>query len=228
MNKFLLVVFIGVYLFSCNPIEKNMIINGKINGFQKGKIYLEKIIDTTLVKVDSVLLDGKNNFILSDNIDSPEMYYISISESDKYLKFFGEKGKIDIISDLKTFGYKPLIEGSKNQILLEEFNKTNRKFNNLKLDLIKERFDIQQQKNSDKLQEIDKKIKNTEKRQYLYTINYAVNNADYEVSPYLVLTHIRKVNPKFLDTIEKAMSEKVKKSLYGQKFNTFLTEVKNQ
>ena len=217
---------LSTLIFSCNSKHGNMIVKGKINNFQKGKVYLEKMQDTLLVKVDSVTLDGDNHFVLSDNIDSPQVYYISISDSDKYLQFFGEKGEISVVSNLKTFGYKPLIKGSKNQEIFDEYTINNKKFNNLYLDLIKEKFDTQRLKDTLKLDEVLKKIKSVERRKYLYTINFAVNHADFEVAPYLVLTEIPKANPKLLDTIEKALSPRVKNSLYGKKFVEFLAKNK--
>ncbi len=222
MKKYLIVVLVSLFLFSCNSKHGNMIVKGKINNFQKGKVYLEKMQDTLLVKVDSVTLDGDNHFTLSDAIESPQVYYISISDSDKYLQFFGEKGTISVVSNLKTFGYNPLIKGSKNQELYEKYNVNNKKFNNLYLDLIKDKFDAQRDKDTLKLNTVLKKMKSVERRKYLYTINFAANHADFEVAPYLVLTEIPKANPKLLDTIEKAMTSKVKNSLYGKKFVSFL------
>lgn len=224
MKKIITLLLIASFVYSCNSKSGNLIIKGKINNFQKGKVFLEKMHDTIIVKVDSVTLDGENSFVLSDNIDSPQIYYISISESDKYVPFFAEKGEITIISDMKTFGYKPLINGSKNQDLLDKYNDMNSKFTNLNLNLIKDRFDALKAKDSIKIIEIEKKIKNNEKRKYLYTINFAVNHAEYEVAPYLVLTQIPKANPKLLDTIQKAMSEKVRESLYGKQFIEFLNK----
>ena len=222
MKKYLTIVLLSILIFSCNSKHGNMVVKGKINNFQKGKVYLEKMQDTLLVKVDSITLDGDNQFTLSDNIDSPQIYYISISKSDKYLQFFGEKGEISVVSDLKTFGYKPIIKGSKNQELFDAYNVNNRKYNNLYLDLIKEKFDAVKGKDSLKLNKILKQIKSVERRKYLYTINFAVKHADFEIAPYLVLTEIPKANPKFLDTIKKSMTTKVKSSLYGKKFLEFL------
>lgn len=212
-----LTILLSLFLIlSCNSKNGNMIIKGKINNFQKGKVYLERIQDTILVKVDSVTLDGSNSFELTDNVTSPQIYYLSISDSDKYLKFFGEQGEIVIISDLNTFGYRPIIKGSKNQLFLDEYTKMNTKFNNLFLDLIKEKFEAHS--DTAKVREIEKKIANTERRKYLYTINFAANHADYEIAPFLILTETPKVNPKLLDTIEKSLTENVKNSLYGKQF----------
>jgi len=222
MNKYLIIIVVVFIVFSCNSKQGNMKIHGKITNFQKGKVYLEKMKDTVLVKVDSVLLDGKNTFTLSDNVDSPQIYYLSISDSDKYVPFFGEKGEISIVSNLETFGFKPVIKGSKNQKVYDDFKKMNAKFNNKRLDLIKERFDFIVKKDSVSAEKVEAKLKSLERRKYLYTINFATKNANYEVSPYLVLSEIPNANPKLLDTIQKAMSPKVRESLYGKKLIAFL------
>ena len=54
-------------------------------------------------------------------------------------------------------------------------------------------------------------------RKYLYAVNFALNNRNFEVSPFVALSEIRDVNLKYLDTIQKSMSPKVAKSLYGKK-----------
>ncbi len=38
----IIILIIVSFLVSCNPSNKNMIVKGKINNFQKGKIYLKK------------------------------------------------------------------------------------------------------------------------------------------------------------------------------------------
>jgi hypothetical protein len=57
------------------------------------------------------------------------------------------------------------------------------------------------------------------KRKYLYATNFAINNKDHEVAPYIALAEIYDINLKFLDTIQKSMTPKVAQSLYGKKFS---------
>ena len=160
MNQIVKLVLISILFISCTSKHGNMIVEGKINGLQKGTLYLEKAKDTVLVKVDSVRLDGTNTFTLSDDVASPQIYFISISGTNKILQFFGEKGKISITSNLKTFGYNPKITGSKNQEYLDIYRETNTKFNNLRLDLIKEKIELAQAGDSIKALETEKKITN--------------------------------------------------------------------
>jgi hypothetical protein len=64
------------------------------------------------------------------------------------------------------------------------------------------------------------------KKRYLYAGNFALTNADKEVAPYIALTDIYDMQPKFLNTIYKAMTPEVAKSKYGKKFTQYLQEIK--
>jgi hypothetical protein len=64
------------------------------------------------------------------------------------------------------------------------------------------------------------------KGKYLYTTNFAVNHADYDVAPYVAVAEIYDINLKYLDTIQKSMTPKVAKSLYGKKLNSLIQERK--
>jgi len=59
--KLLFVIFI---IMGCEN-EKNQInVNVQIDGFKKGKIYLQKIKDSVLVNLDSIFVDSKNPITL--------------------------------------------------------------------------------------------------------------------------------------------------------------------
>ena len=76
------------------------------------------------------------------------------------------------------------------------------------------------------LKRIEEEQSSILKRKYLYTTNFAVNNAKYEVSPYVALADIYDINLKYLDTIQKSLSPQVAKSLYGKKLNQYISERK--
>ena len=62
----------------------------------------------------------------------------------------------------------------------------------------------------------------------MFATNFALNNRDFEVAPYIALSEIYDINVKYLDTIQKSMSPKVAKSLYGKKLTEYVTSIKNQ
>ena len=98
-------LFILLIILGCEN-DKNLInVNIQIDGFKKGKVYLQKIKDSTLVNLDSVFVDSKNLIILKSKIESPEIFYIDlgISGKDNKIAFFAEKGEIKIVTNLKRF-----------------------------------------------------------------------------------------------------------------------------
>ena len=143
MKKLFPYIIVISFVISCGKSHQgNMIVKGNIDGLKKGTLYLQKIQDTLLVNVDSIQLNGNGSFVLSDNVESPELYYITLDEvSSEKIPFFGEKGEITITSKLDRLATSAKITGSANQLILDEFKEVFKKFNNKQLDLIKEKFD---------------------------------------------------------------------------------------
>lgn len=220
----------SLLVLACTSAKKegNMIVNGQIKGLKKGTLYLQKIKDTTLVSVDSITLLGNDLFTLTDNVESPELYYLTFdgNTTDKYLMFFGEPGTITINDEIDKFGINPKILGSKNQELLDKYNSIATRYKDQNLELIKESFLAQQLKNEDSIAAVEKKSNSLLRRRVLYATNFAVSNADFEVAPYIALSQLGNANIKLLDTINNSLSEKVKTSLYGKKLANYIANIK--
>jgi hypothetical protein len=69
---------------------------------------------------------------------------------------------------------------------------------------------------------LEQKIKNLLKRRYLYTINFAANNTNENIAPYLALTQVFDANLSLLDSIAVKMTPEVQASKYGEEFLSFL------
>ena len=228
MKKLSAFAIIMTILISCTSKQGNMTVKGNIKGLKKGTVYLQKVKETALVIVDSVVIDGNSEFILVDDINSPEIYYLTLDKkSNEHITFFGDKGEITIDSKLEKLVYSAKIKGSKNQTLLEQHNKMIKKFNDKQLDLIKSNFEAQRDKDLEMIEDIRKKEKNLLKRRYLYTVNFAVTHGKNEIAPYLALTDLYNANVSLLDTINNSLSKKVKASKYGLELQKFIDEIKN-
>ena len=209
-------LFVILIILGCEN-EKNQInVNVQIDGFKKGKIYLQKIKDSVLVNLDSVFLDSKNPIILKSKIESPEIFYIDldIAGKDNKIAFFAEKGDIKIATNLKRFNTEFEISGSSNDSVYRNYLSVIKKFNNNRLDLIKVSFDNSIDKDSVAI--IQTKIKSLNKRQYMYSLNFAVTNGKYHVAPYIALSEFYNSEKVLLDTIKTSLSNKVLNSKYGQ------------
>ncbi len=218
-----------ILLFSCSSENENqMIVKGTIDGFKKGTVYLQKIQDSLLISVDSTNLSGVNNFELKTNVESPEIFYLSINNTTEKIEFFGEAGNVIINSRLDRFGTAFKISGGKNQQYMEEHQKMISQFNNRQLVLIERNFKANKAKNQLLAAQIEKEYNDLLKRRYLYTTNFAVQKADYEIAPFLALSQLNNANVKLLDTIQNSMSDKVKQSKYGLQLNKFVTNIKKE
>ncbi|WP_298367836.1 DUF4369 domain-containing protein [uncultured Lutibacter sp.] len=230
MKKIVGLLIIVTILASCgNNKSGNMKVNGNIDGLKKGTLYLQKYVDTLLVSVDSVSVNGESNFILSDNVESPEIYFLMLNNiEDEKITFFGEKGEITINSKLEKFATSAKISGSKNQDILNEYEAMMVKFNGAELDFIKDRFEAQKEDDQEAFLEIQKKESNLIKRKYYYTTNFAIQHKNKEVAPYIALTELYYANIKLLDTVNNSLTKKIKASKYGAELDRFVTQIKDK
>ena len=231
MKKIIAVLVVSILMVACSSEkEGNMIVEGNIKGLKKGTLYLQKMNDTALFSVDSVDVFGDGNFKLTDNVISPEMYYLTFkgNTNEKRILFFGNKGTITLNDNIDTFGFDTEIIGSENQIVLNKFTKINDKFKNQRLQFIKKEFDAIKSQNVDSIEKVKTDFDRMIRRKYLFTTNFALTNSGSEAAPYIALTELYDANIKLLDTINKSLSEKVKNSTYGKRLNTYITEIQNK
>ena len=226
--KKVLVVCLLLLIVACSQEKElgNMVVQGKIKGLKKGTLYLQKMRDTVVVSVDSIRLFGEDTFTLTDNITSSEMYFLSIEGNQNILSFFGEKGTITVNDQLEKFGIAPLIEGSNNQNIMEKYKKIATKFQGKQLDLLAANIQAQKENDLETSQTLRKQAEKQNLKKYIYTINFALNNADTEAAAYITLTELVNANIKYLDSINNSLSEKVQQSYYGKKLAKFVSTIK--
>mgnify|MGYP003668128039 CR=1 FL=1 len=228
MKKFFIICLLLAVVSCSKEKQGNMIVQGQIKGLKKATLYLQKMKDTLVISVDSISLFGNDTFRLVDNIDSPEMYYLTFdtNTSEKRIMFFAEQGTITINDDVANFGVDTEIEGSSNQKVFDDYKKITSKFQNKQLDLMKANFDAQKEKNLKKSDSLRKVSESEVTRRYLYSINFALAHPDSEATPYIVLTDLVNANIKYLDTINNSLTDRVKSSFYGKKLDKFIADIK--
>lgn len=231
MKKLLIAALAFTALVACDKKEsdKNLHLSGKVDGLKQGKLYIQHIVDTAMVTIDSITIKGDSNFKSELQISEPEMLYLTLDRGvskslDNVLPFFAEPGTMTIETTLKEFYAKAKVTGSKNNDLYNDFKKISMRYNDeqnktFSLSLLAKKI-----KNTQKLDSLNQRADKLTVRSYLDVINFAVNNGKYEVAPYIALTEIYDANIKYLDTINKSMSPEVAKSKYGKQLTTFISE----
>ena len=223
--KYFLVLFF--FIFSCSKIddENQFSLSLEIEDLKKGVIYLEKISDSSIVVIDSVLFNGNNSIEFQGKIDEPEIMIISLTfenEPDpKSFTFFVEKSNISLKTRLKDFGFKVDSKGSKNDSIYRQYLEINKKFNNEKLDLISNSLVFQKSNNQDSISFYDSKLVNVNKRQFLHNANFAMRYSNYAIAPYIAITDLRE-SIEILDTIYRSLDEGIKNSKYALELKTLI------
>ena len=211
-----------------------MHVSGKVEGLRKGTLYLQKIVDSTLVDVDSVVINGTPEFKFETEIESPEIYYLYLNKEDgdslnDRILFFAEKGEITINTLLKTFESSAKVSGSKNQELLQEYRKLARQFDGKNLQYIKGYLEAAQLGNGNQMMDsIQKAMDNLMRRRYLYALNFASTHGDNVIAPYIALTEVYDANIMFLDTVASKLTDEVKSSKYGKAFLNLIAKRKGE
>ena len=224
------VAFLSILLLvSCTEKKstKNFVLTGNIKGLKEGTLYIQRIKDTLLVPIDTIKINGDSHFASEFDLQSSEMLYLFLDRGvtnsvDNNITFFAEKGTMNIETSLDFFTSDAKITGSKNQELYDEYRKVVSRYVDQDIELLQKKIKAYQANKTDEVAKIDEEQRSILKRKYLYTTNFAVNNGDYEVAPYVALAEIYDINLKYLDTIQKTMSPKVAQSLYGKKLNEFI------
>ena len=226
--KKILVIGLLFLIIACSKEKElgNMVVQGKIKGIKKGTLYLKKMRDTLIVSVDSIRLFGKDSFTLTDNITSPEMYFLTLDQNQSTLSFFGEEGNITVNDQIEKFGISPRIEGSNNQKILEKYKEVANKFQDTQLDLLAANMQAQIDSDIETSQSLRKQAEKQNLKKYIFTINFALNNSDTEAAAYITLTELVNANVKYLDSINNSLTKKVKQSYYGEKLAEFIKNIK--
>ncbi len=228
MKTYILLVF-AILLLGCSDGSKDLIVKTNIEGLQKGTVYLKRIVDTVLVTVDSVTVNGNSQFELYSNLEEPDLFYLYLDKNSKEedrISFFADKGTMEISTTLKNFVAEAEIKGSESQEIYSQYRKLMSRLNDRDLDLIKASFEAQKKGDSLAADSIGKKRQSIIKNRYLQTVNFALNHKDSEVAPFLVLSEIYNAKLSFLDTINNSLTPKVKASKYGKELQRYINDIR--
>lgn len=222
-----------VVLFASCTGNHDFTLSGKVNGLKKGTIYLQKVEDTLLINLDSLVVDGDPTFEFHTDLKEPQILYLYLekvdqSEYDDRIMFFAEPGEMTLNTSLKNFESQAAITGSVNQNKLDEYKTMLNKFNNRNLELIQKSFDARKNEVEDSIMFYDNQLERLMVRKYLYTVNFALQNKELEVAPYLAVSEIYDANVKYLDTIYSSLSRKAKKSMYGENLKELIEQSKKE
>lgn len=232
--RIVIICAVIVALTSCSKSsDANVFITGQVRGLSKGMLYLERLNDTVLIPIDSAKIDGDPAFNLSAYLDSPEVFYIYVDIDagdipDTRLPVFLEPGNINVNTTLNNFQTDAVITGSANQDKYKEYQKAMERYTNRNLELIKAGLEANQRQDDSLADQIKKQQDALIRSKYLATANFAKNNGNYAIAPYLILTEVTDMSAKYMDTVYGSLADSIKTSLYGKELRELIQERRSE
>ncbi len=219
MKNFLLISIIALVLYSCKSktdsgdVKKTFSLTGKIQGIKKNKIYLNKVNDGELEKVDSA--DVKNEeFSFKGNIDLPELFYITTAEKNSYIQIFVEPSDIKINANIDSLD-KANIKGSNSQSQYHAFLDDISVYENKQKDLYNQYLEAQSNNDQNSMKQIDSTYKILTMEQVRFLKKYVVENNTSVVAAYIAVNKLpREISVFELDSVAKNFETTLEKSIY--------------
>ena len=231
MNKYLTILTVLILFTACSSNEDKMTLTGNVKGLKKGTLLLQKIQDSVLVSIDSVLVNGSSLFSFKETILEPEIYYLNVRLENGILKddrisFFAESNPINISTTLTNFAIDAKVTGSNNQEKYKTYKKIIDRYSDRNLELIEQSFEAKRQGNDSLANKLDSTQKSILAKKYLATISFALSNKDFEISPYLMVSHVNDTKLVYLDSVYNNLTPKIKDSKYGKDLESLIVSRK--
>ena len=101
------------------------------------------------------------------------------------------------------------------------------RYSDKNLELIEQSFKATKQGNDSLANKLDSTQKSILAKKYLATISFALSNKDFEISPYLIVSHVNDAKLVYLDSVYNNLSKKIKDSKYGKDLESLIQSRKN-
>ena len=232
MNKYLTISTVLILFIACSSNEDKMTLTGNVKGLKKGTLLLQKIQDSVLVSIDSVLVNGSSLFSFKETILEPEIYYLNLRLENGILKddrisFFAEANPINISTNLTNFAIDAKVTGSNNQEKYKTYKKIIDRYSDRNLELIEQIFEAKKKGNDSLAIKLNSHQNSILAKKYLATISFALSNKDFEISPYLMVSHVNDAKFVYLDSVYNNLTPKIKDSKYGKDLESLMQYRKN-
>lgn len=223
MKKYLWTLLVVSLIFACNtePDPNTMTVSGQVKGLKKGTIFLQHVQDTVLITADSLEMRGDGEFSLTTVIESPQIYYLYLDKEDNNemndrITFFAEPGSIVINTSWNGFDADAEISGSDTQKKLEEFMDVMSRFNAKNLEILQAASVPEALDNQEILDSLQLVNDRNVQRSFLYALNYALNNKNSYIAPYVAVKEVPNASAGILDSLYNSLSPEVADSKYGK------------
>nr|WP_320117158.1 TlpA disulfide reductase family protein [uncultured Marinifilum sp.] len=203
---------IALFFSSCNT-GGNYTLKGNISGEAEGKVYLSKVQDNKLVKIDStVLSEGAFEFV--GTVDSPDRYFIQLEGNRAAIQFFIENSDITIDADIQNLKDAKVTGSAEHDVLLA-YNESQKVFQEKNEALYKEYQLAVKDNNKVAIDSIRGVAMKMEEEKGAATKEFIAANSNSVVAAFLSVRMISGMEVTEMEEVFNVLGEDAKTSTYG-------------
>ncbi len=214
--KYLWIPVFFLFVIGCSSGKEKVAggfdIHGTIAGVEDGTtIYMEKVQDNQLVKIDSAQLkDGKFEF--TGKVDYPEMIYLRIGDSRNMINLYVENNEIDIESDVSNLA-ETKVKGSKTHDDLVAFQEAMKPFEKQSQEIVVKYQQASANGDQQKVNELMKEYEALSDKQNEAIEAFIKKRNDSYLTPFIIRRYlVFDLNGKELSAMLEPISETVRGS----------------
>jgi len=143
-SQFLIFILLTIFIYSCSNHKKagkdNFVINGKLFNSKICTVTLEELTIKDRVKLDSVKIDEKGEFMFKHKLEQAGFYILKIDEKN-FITLLLDRGEtVNISADARQMAITYKLEGSKGSEKIHRINEKLRQ-NYVKVDSLRQVFE---------------------------------------------------------------------------------------
>lgn len=225
MRNALAILVFAMTISSCQSAKDEYSIKGTIAGAEKGKVYLQKIVDGQPKSVDSVdIVSGKFSF--KGKMEMPDIRFLRLNERDYFAQFFLDNANITVSAKKDSLRSTKVTGSPTNDV----FNSYIAEMEKLSKEVmaLQEKFQSAMAVNNTSAAEKAKidyqaMIDNNK----VYTKNFVKEHANSVVAAYIALFQLaNQIDGAELEELTNAFSPEISKSEYVVKLKELVQEQK--
>jgi len=216
MNRLTLLLITGLIAltgFSCQDESKNnFTLTATITGASDNMIYLQQRKAGEWVKSDSASPEA-DIVVFKGNIDLPEFFYLTVKDIRGYIPVFLEQGEISLKSNVNNLR-DIVVEGSKTHKDYEDFMQSLASFDEKAAQLGQEYQKARTEGDEEAMKKVEEEYEGIEKQKSKSMLDYAKNNNESVVSPFIIMSNTYMFDLDELDEVTSGFSDKISASDY--------------
>jgi len=223
MRNFLTILVVALAVLSCQSAKNEFSIKGSIAGVEKGKVYLQKLVNGQPQSIDTADVVG-GKFKFTGKMGIPDIRILRLNEKDYFASFFLDNASVTVTANKDSLRNSK-ITGSPTQDVFQIYINEMEKFNK-DVVALKQKFDgAMSSGNTDEAEKAKVNYQAMIDNNKVFTKNFVKEHSNSVVSAYIALVQLAPIlDGAELESITSKFAPEISASEYVVKLKEIVKE----